>query len=141
MVNNYAELTQRLQDTGLRLTPQRLLILDTLQQTDDHISAEEILTQVRATYPFVNISTVYRTLDTLRELALVTVAHLGNGGVRYHWVDKSRHHHLVCQRCGAVYDLDEDLTNDLAISIEHRYAFRPSFSHLSIFGTCSRCLS
>jgi Fe2+ or Zn2+ uptake regulation protein len=47
----------------------------------------------------------------------------------------------VCQICGAVDDLDEDLTNDLATAIEHRYSFRPSFSHVSIFGTCSRCRS
>ena len=120
MARNGDEVTRSLQASGLRLTPQRLLIIETLQGTDEHISAEEICTHVRESYPYVNISTVYRTLDTLRELGLVTSADLGDGSVRYHWADKGRHHHLVCQRCGTMLDLDEDLTKDLELAIDRR---------------------
>jgi Fur family ferric uptake transcriptional regulator len=139
MAREARDLTRCLQESGLRLTPQRLLILETLHETDEHISAEEIYARVRQSYPVVNISTVYRTLDTLRELGLVTSADLGDGSVRYHWADKGRHHHLMCQRCSTVLDLDEDLTKELEQSIERRYSFRANLSHLTIFGTCRAC--
>lgn len=139
MTKESDDLTRSLHESGLRLTPQRLLILETLQSTDEHISAEEICTRVRQSYPYVNISTVYRTLDTLRELGLVTSADLGGGSVRYHWADKGRHHHLVCQRCGKMLDLDEELTKELELAIEQRYAFRANLTHLTIFGICQNC--
>lgn len=139
MAKGGEDLARSLQGSGLRLTPQRLLILETLQSAEEHISAEDICARVRQTYPFVNISTVYRTLDTLRELGLVTSADLGDGSVRYHWADKGRHHHLVCQRCGTVLDLGEELTKELELAIDRHYAFRANLSHLTIFGTCRNC--
>ena len=74
-----------LRELGYRLTPQRMLILAALRDSDDHISAEEIHARVRAKYPHVNISTVYRTLELLKSLGLVTETDLGEGRVRYHF--------------------------------------------------------
>lgn len=141
MAEQVRDIVRRLQAAGLRLTPQRLLILETLQATGDHISAEEILQRVRERYPFVNRSTVYRTLEALRELQLVAAAHFGDGGVRYHWAEKGRHHHLVCQHCGAVMELDEGLTKELSRLIERDYSFQANLSHLTIFGNCHSCRS
>lgn len=140
MTEEMVELGRRLQGSGLRLTPQRLLILDVLRSSEGHVSAEEICERVRQTYPFVNISTVYRTLDVLRGLDLALSADFGDGSLRYHWAEKGRHHHMRCQRCGMVFDLDEDVTQDLAQAIDRRYAFRANLTHLTIFGTCRDCL-
>ena len=82
-------------------------MVEALHGGADHISAEEIYDQVRARYLYANISTVYRTLELLKELGLVTETELGDGRVRYHPAEKGHHHHLICQKCGSVIDLPE----------------------------------
>ena len=74
-----------------------MMILSAIENSDDHISAEEIHAQTVAKYPHVNISTIYRTLELLKRLGLVTETNFGEGLVRYHPQDKGHHHHLVCQ--------------------------------------------
>ncbi len=71
------DIGSKLTKLGYRLTPQRMMVLSAIEGSDSHISAEEIYTQVIAKYPHVNISTVYRTLDLLKRLGLVTEADLG----------------------------------------------------------------
>src|SRR4030042_2752333 len=98
---------QTLQEKGYRLTPQRLMVLDALHNVDSHISAEESYAQVKAKYAYANISTVYRTLDLLKELKLVNEIDLDDGRVRYRLSEKGHHHHLVCSNCGKIIDLPE----------------------------------
>ena len=133
------ELISKLSEQGYRLTPQRLMILSAIESTDDHISAEEIYAQVVAKYPNVNISTVYRTLELLKRLGLVTETDLGGGRVRYHPVDKGYHHHLVCQECGAIIDLDESVLASLKNTLLQEYKFVADLRHLAIFGRCVNC--
>jgi Fur family ferric uptake transcriptional regulator len=130
---------ERLRELGYRLTPQRQLILAALQGSDDHISAEEIHAQVRAKYHHVNISTVYRTLELLKSLGLVTETDLGGGRFRYHSAEKGHHHHLICERCGAIIDVDESLFSPLKRTLFKDYGFRANISHLAIFGRCANC--
>ena len=128
-----------LRELGYRLTPQRMLILAAVQASDSHISAEEIYSQVRAQYPHVNISTVYRTLDLLKGLSLVTETDLGEGRVRYHYADKGHHHHLICERCGAIIDVDENLFLPLKRTLLKDYQFNADIRHFAIFGRCTKC--
>jgi len=124
---------------GYRLTPQRLMILSAIENSDDHISAEEIYTQVIARYPNVNISTVYRTLELLERLGMVTRTDLGGGRVRYHPADKGHHHHLVCRECGAIIDLDESVLASLKDRLIREYGFIADLRHLAILGRCVNC--
>ena len=133
------DIVRKLSEQGYRLTPQRLMILSAIENTDSHISAEEIYTQVVAKYPNVNISTVYRTLELLKRLGLVTETDLGGGRVRYHPVDKGHHHHLVCQDCGAIIDLDESVLVSLKNTLLCDYKFVADLKHLAIFGRCIKC--
>ena len=130
-----------LRSLGLRLTPQRLLIVQALESKDAHLSAEEIHSQVRARYPNVHISTVYRTLEMLQDLGMVTQTDLGEGKRQYHWAERGQHHHLVCSRCGQILELDPADLRPLEKSIREHYGFRPSLHHFAIFGLCSRCLN
>ena len=68
-----------LKDTGHRLTPQRLLILSAIRHAEGHVTAAQIQDEVRETYPYVDVSTVYRNLNALRENGLITEAHIGGG--------------------------------------------------------------
>lgn len=139
MVKPDEEFERSLRELGFRLTPQRLLILSALQGTDEHISAEQIHSLVRQRYPFVDISTVYRTLEVLKGMGLVMETDLGEGPVRYHWAEKGRHHHLVCRQCGAVMDLEESVPQMLGETLRREYGFQADLAHLAIFGRCRRC--
>jgi len=121
------------------LTPQRMMVLAAIEKSDHHISAEEIYAQVVTKYPHFNISTVYRTLELLHRLGLVTETDLGGGRVRYHPADKGHHHHLVCQECGRVIDLDESVMDHLKLVLRRDYNFEPDIRHMAFFGTCADC--
>jgi Fur family ferric uptake transcriptional regulator len=130
---------QTLKEHGYRLTPQRLLVLEAIENAQSHISAEEIYAQVQAKYPNVNISTIYRTLELLEKLGAVTKTDMGEGIVRYHHAEKGHHHHLICQECGRVFDLDESVLNPLKDTLIREYGFLPELRHLAIFGRCINC--
>ena len=135
----FIHLVEELRQKGLRMTPQRLMIVEAVENSIDHISAEEIYAQVIKKYPNVNISTVYRTLDTLAEMKLVTRTDLGDGRVRYHPADKGHHHHLVCRECGAIIDLDERALAGLQETLLRDYNFIADLRHLGITGRCVKC--
>ena len=138
-MNQLEGTVNKLSEKGYRLTPQRLMILSAIENSDDHISAEEIYAQVAAKYPHVNISTVYRTLELLKRLGLVTETDLGGGRVRYHPVDKGHHHHLVCTECGAIIDLDESMLFPLKSTLLRECKFSADLRHLAILGRCVNC--
>jgi Fur family ferric uptake transcriptional regulator len=133
------ELINQLGKQGYRLTPQRLMILEQVEQAEGHISAEEIFQRICQRYPNLNISTVYRTLELLKGLGLVTETDMGDGRVRFHAMGKGHHHHLVCSACGKVIDLDEAELEPLNELLKRRYGFRAELHHLAIFGRCSQC--
>ena len=129
-----------LQEKGHRLTPQRMLVIEALHNADSHISAEEIYGQLHSRYPYSNISTVYRTLELLKELNLVTETDFDEGRVRYHVAEKGHHHHLVCHTCGKIIDLEESVLFPLKAALFREYGFDANLRHLAISGKCSDCL-
>jgi Fur family ferric uptake transcriptional regulator len=129
-----------LKEKGHRLTPQRAMVVKILEESEGHISAEEIYSRLHDRYPYTNISTVYRTLELLKGLGLVTQTDLGEGIVRYHEAAKGHHHHLVCKGCGKVEDLPESALSMLQDKLWSDYQFRAELSHLAIFGYCQECL-
>ncbi len=129
----------RFSEKGYRLTPQRLMILSAIEDSDDHISAEEIHAQVASRYFNVNISTVYRTLELLKKLNMVYEVDLGEGRIRYHAEESGHHHHLVCQNCGDVIDIDEATLSSLRDILLLDHDFRAELKHVAIFGLCKKC--
>ena len=128
-----------LRENGHRLTPQRMLVIEALHDADQHISAEEIYKQLHRRYPYANISTVYRTLELLKGLNLVTETNLGEGYVRYHVAEKGHHHHLVCHSCGKVIDLEESALHPLKDTLLQKCGFDADLRHLAISGECRGC--
>lgn len=138
-MNQPEDIVSNLSELGYRLTPQRIMIVSAIENSDNHISAEEIYAQVVAKYPNVNISTVYRTLELLKRLGLVTETDMAEGRVRYHPVGKGHHHHLICQECGAIIALDESLLSSLKSALLREYKFSADLRHLAILGRCVNC--
>ncbi|HEU5004201.1 MAG TPA: Fur family transcriptional regulator [Actinomycetota bacterium] len=100
------DLPQVLRAQGLRVTPQRLAVLAALHASTDHMSAEEVYDEVRREMPSVSLATVYNTLGELRRLGQLRDLPV-SGKVRYDLVARGTHHHLVCESCHRVVDLDE----------------------------------
>ena len=138
-MEQHGDIVGKLSEQGYRLTPQRMMVLSAIENSDNHISAEEIYAQVVDKYSHVNISTVYRTLELLKRLGLVTETDLGGGRVRYHPADKGHHHHLVCQECGRIIDLDESVLSSVKSMLLREYKFSADLRHLAIFGHCANC--
>jgi Fur family ferric uptake transcriptional regulator len=118
------------------------MILSALRHASGHLSAADIYDQVRREYPYVDISTVYRTLAVLRDLRLVSEINMGAGDTTYEWVrQQQRHHHLICRGCGGVASLDHRYLEDLGAEILAESGFKPDIDHFAIFGICSACLA
>ena len=128
-----------LQEQGYRLTPQRTMVWDVLRAQSDHLSAEQICTRVQQTFPNVNLSTVYRTLELLVSVGVVKETHLGPGTRLFEVEEEVPHHHLVCEVCGTVAHIhDEDLAG-LGVALEETRRFH--IREVAVFGRCETCRS
>jgi Fur family ferric uptake transcriptional regulator len=130
---------ETLKHLGYRLTSQRIAILEALHTFDGHVTAEDIYREAHTKHPNTNRSTVYRTLKLLKELGMVAETDLGEGRLCYHHVEKGHHHHLICQRCGKVMDVDESVLNDFSEMLIRRFGFVADMKHLGIQGHCLEC--
>ena len=128
----------RLHSHGYRVTPQRALVLAAVGALG-HATPEEILGRVQVDAPRVNLSTVYRTLEVLEEVGLVTHAHLGHGSPTYHSVDEDVHIHLVCGHCGVVDAIPADVARGFLDVLQREHGFSTDVGHMAIHGRCHAC--
>ena len=128
-----------LHEKGLRLTPQRELVLNAVRELG-HSTPEDIAAKVRETHPGINLSTVYRNLETLENVGLVQHTHLGHGGATYHAAEELTHLHLVCGTCGSVGDAPIDVAANFVQNLSDDYGFRTDVTHFAIYGTCAACV-
>lgn len=133
------ETVRMLRGTGYKLTPQRLMVISALRHHHGHLTAAEIHKHVTAAYPYVDISTVYRTMAVLKELRLITETDLGTGDTAFEWTGGDHHHHLVCHSCGAVLRLQHDDLAGLGAMLREKYGFSADIDHFAIFGYCHEC--
>jgi Fur family transcriptional regulator, ferric uptake regulator len=124
---------------GERLTPQRLMVLEAIQATQGHQTAETIHQHVREHYPYVNLATVYRTLHWLKDHGLVSETDLGTGQSEYEYLGDGRHHHMVCLHCGDKAEFGDELLASLSAALHAQYGFAPRIDHLAVFGLCRHC--
>jgi Fur family ferric uptake transcriptional regulator len=127
-----------IRNLGLRLTPQRELVLKAVRELG-HATPEEVAEKVREIHPGINLSTVYRNLETLENVGLVTHAHLGHGGATYHATEELTHLHLVCSVCGSIGDAPIDSAASFVQSLLDDYGFHTDVTHFAITGTCVSC--
>jgi len=99
-------------EQGGRATPARRLLLEVLFETSDHSTAEDLARAVQAKVPDVHLSTIYRNLEELEGLGVVVHTHIGHGPATYHLANRT-HCHLVCEECGTILDVPDDLFRSL----------------------------
>ena len=129
----------RLRKQGYRLTPQRLTVLEVVKRSGKHLTAEDVHDAIVPQHPYINIATVYRTLQWLQEVGLVAPIAIGSGPLRYEYVRGDLHHHLVCQCCGGQQEIGDDILDALKAQLQQRYAFIAQLNHLAIPGRCAVC--
>jgi len=133
-----ADLTRQLRAKGYRLTPARQLVLGAVAGLE-HATPDAICAEVQRTASSVNLSTVYRTLELLEELGLVTHTHLGHGAPIYHAAAEQEHVHLVCRVCGRVDETAASVADPLVDRLRQERGFEIDVAHFAIFGRCADC--
>jgi Fur family ferric uptake transcriptional regulator len=120
------------------MTPQRRAIVAEVMAADGHISPAAVAQRVTARVPGVNPSTVYRTLDLLEEVGVLSHTHL-EAGAEYHRRSESQHIHLACSRCGVEDSLSLSEAKRLKDLVAGHHGFAPDLTHFAISGICRRC--
>jgi Fur family ferric uptake transcriptional regulator len=132
------EAKKMLRRAGKRVTPQRVLILETLQEAGGHLDADRIYSLVKRKMPRLSLSTVYRTLTILKEEGLIEELHLGEEHHHYE-IKGNGHHHLICRGCGKVIEFEWPFSERLIQDLGEEYDFEITGMHLDLMGYCDRC--
>jgi Fur family ferric uptake transcriptional regulator len=138
-MTDYQIMLDKLRQRGYRITPQREMIVDALAHCEDHMTAEEIYAITRSRSKALNLATVYRTLDLLVDVGLISRADLGNGRIMYTSDQHGPHLHLVCRQCGKAVGADSALLASFEEQLHAGYGFVADLQHLCISGLCESC--
>lgn len=143
-MNQSDYLSKVLDENGYKTTNQRSLIFDILNENKDkHLSTEEVYDLIKDKNPKIGIATIYRTLQLFEEIGLVYKHNFDDGPLRYEILSNSdevhQHHHLLCNKCGKIIEVKEDLMNSLEEIIEKQYNFEILNHVVKFTGICSQC--
>jgi Fur family ferric uptake transcriptional regulator len=128
-----------LRQRGYRITPQREMIVEAFAHNAEHVTAEQIFNSVNQRTRYLNIATVYRTLDMLVDEGLAARADLRDGRVIYTTPRHGEHIHLVCRLCGQVIKAEHIFIDSLSSHLFAEYQFSPDLEHISFTGVCAEC--
>ena len=136
-------LKENLKQKGYKLTPQRRAIVDVIiEKEGEHLTAEEIYDEVKKICPDIGLATVYRTVLLLEEIGVIFKLDLNDGCSRYELVhsdEEHRHHHLICNRCNAVIEVEDDLLDELEDEVKTKYGFNIIDHSVKFYGYCKQC--
>jgi Fur family peroxide stress response transcriptional regulator len=139
--DRYTQLRQQCVERGLRLTPQRDILLRAISRMTGHPTTDEFVHEVRRILPTVSHATVYRNVHELVRAGLIGTLERSGGAVQFE-INQEHHHHFICSGCGQVWDVyldDVDVTID-----EQRSAlngFRIERRDVQLHGQCAQCRS
>ena len=129
----------QLRSRGLRWTPQRRVLLQVLSGIDGHVTGAELVDGCRSIDPSTTPSTVYRTLDVLEELGIVSHSHGRAGRQEFHVNPARDHGHLACSSCGRSWELGATEAAALVADLRSRRGFEVELDHLTVEGRCADC--
>lgn len=139
----------KMQGCGYRMTEGRDAIFDVLSKNKEkHLSADEIYMKVHPLFPSVGLTTVYRTLEVLKEMGIVSKFDFGEGRARYELVsekDENHHHHLVCTSCKTIINYTDFIDDELELlkrtekSLSKKYNFEIKNHVIQFYGICEKC--
>jgi len=145
MKNLISNVGDKLREKEYKLTSRRELVLQVLLENEDkHLSAEDVYNLVKLKAPDTGLATVYRTLELFSEFDIIHSIDFGDGRKRYELGadlgQSHQHHHLICTKCGAIIEVNEDLLEELEERVATKHQFTITNHQLKIFGICKNCL-
>lgn len=142
---NEEKVKDLLREKGLKVTSQRLMVLNILSaHGDEHLTVEEIYDLAKEESPEIGLATIYRTVQVLLELHVIEKATFDDGFARYELNGEEtgsghRHHHAICTQCGKVYSLETDLLDTLEKQVFESLGFEVTDHEVKLYGLCSAC--
>ena len=134
-----AQFKRIVREMGLKVTQQRLAILEALAVGRAHVTAQEVYEVVDATHPEIGFATVYRFLKKLTQHNFVTEVRMGGLPARYELTPKRHHDHLTCTRCGKIVEFENSQIEALQGAVAKKYGFTLTDHVLELYGICSQC--
>ena len=140
---NQEDFKELLRGKGLKVTSQRLLVLQIMaEHPGEHLTTEQIYDLVRKTNPEIGLATIYRTVQVLVDLHLIDKISFDDDVARYELRNsnmKHHHHHAICLGCGKVFSFEDDLLGNLEAAVEDRLGFAVVDHEVKLYGYCSDC--
>ena len=142
---NEEKVKDLLREKGLKVTSQRLMVLNILSaHGDEHLTVEEIYDLAQEESPEIGLATIYRTVQVLLELHVIEKVTFDDGFARYELNGEEtgsghRHHHAICTQCGKVYSLETDLLDTLEKQVFESLGFEVTDHEVKLYGLCSAC--
>lgn len=135
-------------EKGCRFTVPRRAIIDLLNSTKGHLSAEDVYHRLHPDYPGLGLTTVYRTLELLTEWEIVHKFDFGEGRARFELIDaqgKNHHHHLICTKCKRIIDYSDFIDEEIELikktekALKKRHNFKVNKHIIEFHGICEKC--
>ena len=130
---------QMIRAMNLKVTDQRLTILESLHEGRAHVSAQEVFESVSERFPEMGFATVYRFLRTLTENGFVTEVRMGGLPARYELTPKSHHDHLTCVACRKICEFENSHIEQLQEKVAKQFGFKLTSHVLELYGICPDC--
>ena len=138
-MTRHSDILDKVKAQGLRLTPQRLIILSAISEGEGHMNVDEVYRRAKQAYPYMDIATVYRTLHLFKKLRLVTEVGMGDR-LHYELTDpNARHQHMVCHTCGNAFNLSPSYLDEFRTRLVREFGFEPDLENFTVSGICSGC--
>lgn len=134
-----SSLVERVRRRGWRITPQRSAVVETLSGDHVHLTADQVHGAARQLLPEISLATVYNTLNELVAMGEVTEVRLHDGTARYDPKVGPDHHHLVCQGCGLIFDVQPVGAESLSLPPDQRHGMEVGAPQVVFSGRCQEC--
>ena len=136
-----SSIPEMLREKGLKVTPQRIAILNMLMNTKSHPTAEPIFKALEPTNPTMSLATVYKTLDSFTSAELIQELSIDGESLHYDY-NTAFHPHIICKKCGSVCDIDLDISdeiNSVINKIGSNTKYKVDKEQLFFYGLCENC--
>ena len=130
---------EKLKESGIRLTHQRLEIIREVVSYKGHPSVSDVYEALRSRMPTLSLDTVYRTMKKLSEMSLINPVGYSKDGARFD-ADRTPHHHFLCSICGEAYDFRCPSLDAIEIPEEVKIMGRVKSSRMEFRGICNDCM-
>ncbi len=124
---------------GRRLTPQRRLVLEILNETQDHLDADALYARAKARDEHISLATVYRSLSMLKQVGLVIEHNLGQDHGHFEPVKSTPHYHFSCQECGRVIEFSSPQIEKVLRDLHRSQGLLVTHAYFHVSGLCPAC--